>query len=41
VAVLIHESMHSVDTSGKSGRKDIHIPEFDAAYGSQPADKAL
>ncbi len=41
VAVLIHESMHSVDTSGKSGGKEFHISEFDAAYATQPADRAL
>jgi peptidoglycan hydrolase-like protein with peptidoglycan-binding domain len=41
VAVLIHESMHSVDASGKSGRKDIHISEFDTAYNTQPPDKSL
>jgi peptidoglycan hydrolase-like protein with peptidoglycan-binding domain len=41
VAVLIHESMHSVDTTGKSARPEFHISEFDPAYGTQPADRAL
>lgn len=40
-AILIHEGMHSVDSSLISGRGDIHISEFSPAYDSQRAELSL
>jgi peptidoglycan hydrolase-like protein with peptidoglycan-binding domain len=41
VAVVLHESMHSVDISGTSGDDEIHISEFDPAYDLQPANLSM
>ncbi len=41
VAVILHESMHSVDISGSSGRDEIHISEFDPSYDLQPANLSM
>jgi hypothetical protein len=40
-AILIHESMHSVDDTHRSGNDDIHISEFEPTYDTQPADKSI
>lgn len=41
VAVILHESMHSVDASGNSGRDEVHISEFEPAYDLQPANLSM
>jgi hypothetical protein len=40
-AIVMHEGRHAVDTSLISGREDIHISEFNAAYDTQPANLSL
>lgn len=45
-AIVIHEGVHAVDDSappgfGRSGDRDVHISEFQAAYNAQPAAQSL
>lgn len=40
-AILIHEGMHAVDTSNRSGDRNVHISEFDPAYNNQPPNLSL
>ena len=40
-AIVIHEGTHSVDTTGRSGDRDVHISEFDPRYDRQTADRSV
>jgi len=40
-AILIHEGTHSVDRTGRSAARDVHISEFEPAYDTQTADRSV